>query len=107
VNLGCCRRFRERQLGIFHHHPPHQRHEQHAEHTADHHQHRRLPVRVRRIECGQAPAIMNAGSVKIAPAATDSPIDPAVRAKFSSRMLPRPSRNTAMLITACGYVARS
>ena len=28
-----------------------------------------------------------AGSVKMAPAATDSPIDPTVRAKFSSRIV--------------------
>ena len=31
---------------------------------------------------------MNAGIVKIAPAATDSPIEPAVRAIFSSRIEP-------------------
>jgi hypothetical protein len=44
--------------------------------------------------------------VKIAPAATDSPIDPAVRAMFSSRIDPRPSRpRIAMLMTAAGYVA--
>jgi hypothetical protein len=39
----------------------------------------------------QIPAMTKAGSVKIAPAATDSPMDPTVRAKFSSRMFP-PSR---------------
>ena len=44
----------------------------------------------------------NAGSVKIAPAATDSPIDPTVRAKFSSSMLPLNRRSTAMPMTAAG-----
>ena len=43
-----------------------------------------------------------AGSVKIAPAATDSPIDPTVRAKFSSSRLPPNILRTAMLITAAG-----
>jgi len=46
--------------------------------------------------------ITNAGTVKIAPAATDSPIEPTVRAKFSSRMLPRKTRSTAMAMTAAG-----
>ncbi len=32
----------------------------------------------------------------------DSPIEPAVRARFSSRMVPLPSRSAAMLITAAG-----
>ena len=54
---------------------------------------------------GHAPAIRNAGRVKMAPAATDSPIDPAVRVMFSSRRDPLKSRNTAMPITAAGYVA--
>jgi hypothetical protein len=49
--------------------------------------------------------ITNAGIVKIAPAATDSPIDPAVRAMFSSRIEPLKIRSTAMPITAAGYVA--
>ena len=44
----------------------------------------------------------NAGIVKIAPAATDSPIEPTVREKFSSRMEPRKRRSTAMLMTAAG-----
>src|ERR1700680_184780 len=47
----------------------------------------------------------NAGSVKIAPAATDSPMDPAVRAMFSSRTDPFIVRKTAMPTTAAGYVA--
>ena len=46
--------------------------------------------------------ITNAGIVKIAPAATDSPIDPTVRAKFSSRIDPRRSRSTAIPMTAAG-----
>ena len=50
-------------------------------------------------------AMKNAGKVNTAPAATDSPIDPAVRAMFSSRMVPLPNRSTAMPITAAGYVA--
>ena len=43
-----------------------------------------------------------AGIVKIAPAATDSPIEPTVRAKFSSRTLPLNRRSTAMPMTAAG-----
>ena len=39
----------------------------------------------------------------MAPAATDSPIEPAVRAMFSSRIEPFLNRRrTAMLITAAG-----
>ncbi len=48
------------------------------------------------------PAITNAGSVKTAPAATDSPMEPAVRAMFSSSSDPFHIRTTAMLITAAG-----
>ena len=45
----------------------------------------------------------NAGIVKIAPAATDSPIEPTVRAKFSSRIvLSLNSRSTAIPMTAAG-----
>ena len=44
----------------------------------------------------------NAGIVKIAPAATDSPIEPTVRAKFSSSSEPLNARSTAMPITAAG-----
>ena len=47
----------------------------------------------------------NAGIVKTAPAATDSPIEPTVRAKFSSRSVPFMRRRTAMPMTAAGYVA--
>ncbi len=51
---------------------------------------------------GQAPEIKNAGNVKMAPAATDSPIEPAVRAIFSSSTDPFTVRKTAMPITAAG-----
>jgi hypothetical protein len=51
------------------------------------------------------PRMTNAGIVKIAPAATDSPIDPTVRAKFSSRRVPLKMRRTAIPMTAAGYVA--
>ena len=44
----------------------------------------------------------NAGIVKIAPAATDSPIEPTVLAKFSSRSEPFIMRSTAMPMTAAG-----
>ena len=44
----------------------------------------------------------NAGIVKIAPAATDSPIEPTVRAKFSSSSEPLPMRSSAMPMTAAG-----
>ncbi len=54
---------------------------------------------------GHAPEITNAGMVKIAPAATDSPIEPTVRAMFSSRIEPFIRRSTAMPMTAAGYVA--
>jgi hypothetical protein len=50
----------------------------------------------------QAPEITKAGIVKIAPAATDSPIEPTVRAMFSSRMVPFPSLRIAMPMTAAG-----
>ena len=43
-----------------------------------------------------------AGIVKIAPAATDSPMEPTVRAKFSSRSEPFIMRSTAMPMTAAG-----
>ena len=51
------------------------------------------------------PETKNAGKVKIAPAATDSPIEPTVRAKFSSRIDPLKVFNIAIPITAAGYVA--
>ena len=50
----------------------------------------------------QVPAITNAGIVKIAPAATLSPIEPTVRAMFSSRIDPRSTLRTAMPMTAAG-----
>ena len=40
--------------------------------------------------------------VKIAPAATDSPMEPMVRAMFSSSSEPFISRSSAMPITAAG-----
>ena len=54
---------------------------------------------------GHALAIRNAGMVKIAPAAMPSPIEPAVRAMFSSSSDPFQARIAAMAITAAGYVA--
>ena len=47
-------------------------------------------------------AMKKAGRVNTAPAATDSPIEPAVRAMFSSRIEPLKTRSTAMPITAAG-----
>ena len=75
---------------------------------------RMLPTMIRAVDFqyatpgsneGHALAIRNAGIVKIAPAATDSPIDPAVRAIFSSSSDPFHARMAAMAITAAGYVA--
>src|SRR5205085_5176586 len=54
---------------------------------------------------GHAPEITKAGIVKMAPAAKPSPMDPAVRAIFSSSSEPFHTRSTAMAITAAGYVA--
>ncbi len=54
---------------------------------------------------GQSPDRTKAGMVKIAPAATDSPIDPMVRVMFSSSSEPPISFSSAMPITAAGYVA--
>ena len=48
------------------------------------------------------PAMKKAGRVKMAPAATDSPMEPTVRAMFSSRMVPLKIRSRAMPITAAG-----
>ena len=50
----------------------------------------------------QQPAMRNAGIVKMAPAAIDSPIEPTVRAMFSSRMEPLKMRSTAMPMMAAG-----
>jgi len=50
----------------------------------------------------QIPAIKNAGSVKIAPAAIDSPIEPTVLVKFSSRIEPFINLIKAIPITAAG-----
>ena len=44
VNLRRRNRFRERQIGILHHHTPHERNEQHAEHAAYEHEGCRFPV---------------------------------------------------------------
>ncbi len=54
---------------------------------------------------GHSPDSTNAGMVKIAPAATDSPIDPMVRVMFSSSSEPFISFSSAIPITAAGYVA--
>ncbi len=51
---------------------------------------------------GHAPEITKAGMVKIAPAATDSPMEPTVRAMFSSRIEPFITRRTAIPMTAAG-----
>ena len=48
------------------------------------------------------PDTKNAGKVNIAPAATDSPIEPTVRAKFSSSIDPFNVFNNAIPITAAG-----
>ncbi len=50
-------------------------------------------------------SMTNAGIVNTAPAATDSPMEPTVRAKFSSSSVPFIIRRTAMPMTAAGYVA--
>ena len=55
-----------------------------------------------RVSPGHSPAITNAGIVNTAPAATDSPIDPTVRAMFSSSSEPFISRSSAIPITAAG-----
>ena len=54
------------------------------------------------VRAGQRSAMTKAGMVKIAPAATDSPIEPTVRAMFSSSSEPFISRSNAMPITAAG-----
>ena len=43
--------------------------------------------------------------VKMAPATSPSPTEAVVRAMFSSRMVPRKIRRTAMATTAAGKVA--
>ena len=48
------------------------------------------------------PLMTNAGIVKVAPAATDSPMEPMVRAMFSSSRLPLTSLSKAMPMTAAG-----
>ena len=55
-----------------------------------------------RLSPGQIPAITKAGMVNMAPAATDSPIEPTVRAMFSSSSEPFINRSSAMPITAAG-----
>ena len=44
----------------------------------------------------------NAGMVNTAPAATDSPIEPMVRAMFSSSKVPFINRSSAIPMTAAG-----
>ena len=51
---------------------------------------------------GHNPAMTKAGIVNTAPAATDSPIEPTVRAMFSSSREPFISRSSAMPMTAAG-----
>ena len=51
---------------------------------------------------GHNPAMTKAGIVNTAPAATDSPIEPTVRAMFSSSSDPFISRSSAMPMTAAG-----
>ena len=48
------------------------------------------------------PAIKNAGKVNMAPAAIDSPIEPTVLVKFSSRIEPFIILISAIPITAAG-----
>ena len=75
---------------------------------------RKPPTIIRALERAQAsvvekslqqPAMKNPGIVNTAPAAIDSPIEPTVRAMFSSRIEPLNSRSTAMPMMAAGYVA--
>ena len=54
------------------------------------------------VSVGHRPAITNAGMVKMAPAATDSPIEPTVRAMFSSSSEPFIKRSSAIEMTAAG-----
>ena len=55
-----------------------------------------------RVSPGHNPAMTKAGMVKIAPAATDSPMEPTVRAMFSSSSEPFIKRSSAMPMTAAG-----
>ncbi len=64
-----------------------------------------IKVASRRLNFVQAPLIMKAGMVKIAPATRDSPTEAVVRAMFSSRILPLKTRRAAMATTAAGNVA--
>jgi len=53
-------------------------------------------------KAGHTPESTKAGMVNTAPAATDSPMEPIVRAMFSSSTEPFISRRTAMPMTAAG-----
>ena len=64
-----------------------------------------IRVASRRLNSSHAPLMTKAGMVKMAPATNDSPTDAVVRAIFSSRMLPRKMRRTAIATTAAGKVA--
>jgi len=64
-----------------------------------------ISIASRRLNSVHAPEIMKAGIVKIAPATKDSPTEAVVRARFSSRMLPRKIRSAAIATTAAGKVA--
>ena len=57
-----------------------------------------LPI----LSVGQSPASTNAGMVNTAPAATDSPMDPIVRAMFSSSNEPFINRRMDIPMTAAG-----
>ena len=57
------------------------------------------------LSSSHAPLMTKAGMVKIAPATNASPTEAAVRAMFSSRMLPLSSRSAAIATTAAGNVA--
>ena len=64
-----------------------------------------ISIASRRLNSVQAPAIMKAGMVKMAPATSDSPTEAVVRARFSSRILPLKTRRAAIATTAAGKVA--
>ena len=54
------------------------------------------------VRVGQRPAMTKAGMVNMAPAATDSPMEPTVRAMFSSSSEPFINRSNAIEMTAAG-----
>ncbi len=54
------------------------------------------------VSVGHKPAMTKAGMVNMAPAATDSPIEPTVRAMFSSSSEPFINLSNAIEMTAAG-----